>query len=36
MTMVRVVDGQLVEGWNCFDFLTMYHQVGWVKVPAPR
>jgi hypothetical protein len=27
-----VVDGQLREGWNCFDFLTMYQQLG--IVPA--
>ena len=33
MTMSRVVDGQIVEGWNCFDFLTMYQQFGWVRVP---
>lgn len=26
--MGRVVEGQLVEGWNCFDFLTMYEQLG--------
>jgi steroid delta-isomerase-like uncharacterized protein len=31
MTMARVVNGQLAEGWNCFDFLTMYQQIGWVK-----
>ena len=24
----RYVDGQLVEGWNCFDFLGMYQQLG--------
>jgi predicted SnoaL-like aldol condensation-catalyzing enzyme len=36
MTMARVVDSQLVEGWNCYDFLTMYQQVGWVKVPVAR
>lgn len=28
-------DGRLVEGWNCFDFLTMYQQIGWVKHPLP-
>jgi steroid delta-isomerase-like uncharacterized protein len=33
MTMFRVRDGQLVEAWNCFDFLTMYQQIGWVKQP---
>ena len=34
MTMARVVDGRLIEGWNCFDFLTMYQQLGWVKTPV--
>ena len=33
MCIVRVRDGQLVEGWNCFDFLSMYQQLGWVKNP---
>jgi predicted ester cyclase len=33
MTIVRVRDDQIVEGWNCFDFLTMYQQIGWVKNP---
>ena len=32
MTIVRVADGQIREGWNCFDFLTMYQQIG--VVPA--
>jgi steroid delta-isomerase-like uncharacterized protein len=32
MTLARVVDGQIREGWNCFDFLTMYQQLG--VVPA--
>lgn len=34
MTMARVVKGRLVEGWNVFDFLTMYQQLGWVKLPG--
>jgi len=34
MTMARVVDGQIVEGWNCFDFLTMFQQFGWVRNPV--
>jgi len=21
------------EAWNCFDFLTMYQQIGWVSDP---
>jgi steroid delta-isomerase-like uncharacterized protein len=28
MAIARVRDGQIVEGWNCFDFLTLYQQVG--------
>ena len=27
VTIGRVVDGQIREGWNCFDFLTMYQQL---------
>ena len=33
MTIVRVRDGQIIEGWNCFDFLAMYQQMGWVRNP---
>jgi hypothetical protein len=29
-----VRDGRIVEGWNTFDFLTMYQQMGWVKSPV--
>lgn len=33
----RFEDGMLVEGWNCFDFLSMYRQVGVpLDVPAPQ
>jgi len=32
VTIVRVVDGQIREGWNRFDFLTMYQQLG-VELP---
>lgn len=28
MTMATVVDGVVRECWNCFDFLTMYQQLG--------
>lgn len=28
MTMLRVKDSHIVEGWNTFDFLTMYQQIG--------
>jgi predicted ester cyclase len=34
MTMVRVREGKLIEGWNTFDFLTMYQQLGWIANPA--
>ena len=33
MTIVRVRNGQIVEGWNSFDFLAMYQQLGWVRNP---
>lgn len=33
--MARVQNGQLVEGWNTFDFLTCYQQIGLVpQMPA--
>jgi predicted ester cyclase len=28
VVFARVADGKLREGWNCFDFLTMYQQLG--------
>lgn len=34
MTITRVRDGKLVEGWNVFDFLTMYQQMGWLPNPV--
>ena len=33
VVMALVRDGRIVEGWNCFDFLSMYQQIGWVKTP---
>jgi predicted ester cyclase len=33
MTIIRVAEGQIVEGWNCFDMLSMYQQIGWVGSP---
>ena len=33
ITITRVQNGRIVEGWNCFDFLTMYQQIGWVGTP---
>jgi predicted ester cyclase len=35
VTITIVRNGRIVEGWNCFDFLSMYQQIGWVKNP-PR
>ena len=36
LVIARVRDGKIAEGWNCFDFLGMYQQIGWVKnPPAP-
>jgi steroid delta-isomerase-like uncharacterized protein len=34
VVFARVVDGLLQEGWNCFDFLTMYQQMG-IVAAAP-
>jgi predicted ester cyclase len=33
ISMVRVEEGKIVEGWNCFDMLCMYQQIGWVANP---
>ena len=34
MTIVRIKDGKIIEGWNNFDFLSMYQQLGYKMVPA--
>jgi steroid delta-isomerase-like uncharacterized protein len=35
MTMARVgSDGRILEGWNSYDFLLMYHQLG-IDPPQP-
>jgi steroid delta-isomerase-like uncharacterized protein len=34
MVITRWRNGQIVEGWNNFDFMTMYQQLG-VAPPAP-
>jgi steroid delta-isomerase-like uncharacterized protein len=33
IAICKVQNGRIVEAWNCFDFLTMYQQIGWVKNP---
>jgi len=35
VVMALVRDGRIVEGWNCFDFLSMYQQIGGEKNPPP-
>ena len=34
MTMARVVDGRIQEGWNTYDFMAMFQQLG-IEPPAP-
>ena len=34
MTFVRVADGRLAEGWNNFDQLGMFQQLGVVNLPS--
>jgi steroid delta-isomerase-like uncharacterized protein len=34
VTMARFKDGAIREGWNCYDFLTMYQQLGAVQLPT--
>jgi steroid delta-isomerase-like uncharacterized protein len=34
MSMMRIVDGRIVENWDSYDFLTMMQQVGLVKLGA--
>ena len=33
MTMARVVEGRILEGWNSYDFMGMYQQLG-LQPPA--
>ncbi|MBA3884705.1 MAG: ester cyclase [Acidobacteria bacterium] len=34
ITIARVENGQIVKGWNAFDFLALYQQIGWVPNPV--
>ncbi len=34
MTCLKIKDGKIIEGWNNFDFLSMYQQLGF-KMLAP-
>jgi steroid delta-isomerase-like uncharacterized protein len=34
--MAKVEDGRVCQGWNCFDFLTMYGQLGLVPPSGVR
>ncbi len=34
MCIGHIRDGKIVEGWNCFDFLTLYQQLGVVQAPG--
>jgi len=33
-TLARVQNDQIVEAWDCYDFLNMYAQIGLVNVPG--
>ena len=33
MAIIRTAGDKLVEGWNVFDFATMYQQIGWLPAP---
>ena len=35
MTFVRVRDGKIVEAWNNFDFMSMFQQLGALRLDAP-
>ena len=35
MCMVRLKDGKIVEAWNNFDFMSMYQQLGALRVDTP-
>ncbi len=33
-TTIKINNGKIVEGWNNFDFLSMYQQLGFTLTPA--
>jgi len=35
MTFIRVRDGKIVEAWNNFDFMSMFQQLGALRLDAP-
>jgi hypothetical protein len=35
MGIARVQNGKIVEGWNCFDFMSLYQQVGLLPAVGP-
>ena len=36
MTITRIRDGKIVEAWNNFDFMTMFQQLGALRLDAPE
>ena len=34
ITILRAENGRIVEGWNSFDCLSLYQQIGWVPTPG--
>lgn len=34
LCMTRIKDGKIIEAWNQYDFMAMYHQLGHKMVPA--
>jgi len=35
MAIAVIRDGRIAEGWNCFDFMTLYQQVGMLPPLSP-
>jgi predicted ester cyclase len=36
IVLAHIKDGLLYEGWNSFDFLTLYQQLGIITLPHPN